>query len=385
MSDLIKTRSTRAKYFTSQLPQSTVAVKESQYADFFNEAMMATGGNVLAAWDTMAMEDKNLRSAINREFTLKSKSNQRIGYNDVSEILDEAEETKRAAGIYDTTTPSNAGNLVQTTIADYIVGRVEELGQVASLVNRFKVSTGNLSIPVFPTNPIAQFGLEGSALSNGNPNVNQVTINPNQYGIYFGLTLQFLAKVNPKNMSYIMNKLAEAMARAIDYGILNGTGTGGNLTGLLNTATSVTPGTTIFDTVDTMIAQASIAKIPMDKLTLLMNGALAAKAMAQRRTGANYGAYLTMKPGENSGYIDGVKYIITEQLLNAGSVGSQTASLTMGNFDHYFLGDNGAVNVVIDNYTGITNLTQKVVSYGFAGGQPVFNDSFLKATTVTGL
>jgi HK97 family phage major capsid protein len=382
----IQIRQARANYFTASATPYDLSVRAKYYQGLFDECMRATRGDVLAAWDTMFMEDNQMRTAFNR-ILAQADSNIRIGYSDISQVLKEDATNLRAAGLYDTTNALNAGNLVQTTVADYILSRVEELGQVIKLTSRFSIPDGNLSVPKFAANPIAQFGLDGAPLSNGNQDVNQVTITPHQYGIWLGLTLAFLAKVNPRNVNYITEKLAEAMARAADYAVVNGSGTNGNPLGILSNATSITPGgsDTIFDVIDTFIQQASLVKIPKNKLTILMNGALEGKAYKTRRTGSQYGSYVSMEPGENGGTIDGVRYVVTEQINNVGSAGSQTAQLIGGNFSHYAWGDNGDIRTVVDNYTGLTNLTQKIVSYGFADGQPLYSDSFFKANITTGL
>ena len=381
---LTESQKSRAKFFMSDTPETDVAYKESQYRGLLDETMKFTGGNVAAALDTMLMDDKVLREGLNRSLSQKG-SKYRIGYFNESTVLGETEDLQRAAGIYDTTTAISAGNLIQTTVADYIMSRVEELGQVVGLTSRFQLATGNLSVPKISANPTATFGLDGAPLLNGNPDIGTTVITPNQYGMYFNLTLAFLAKVNPKNIFYIMEKLAEGMARAGDLAVVSGSGLGGNPLGLTANATSVAAGTYLFDTVDTIIQQASLVRIPMDKLTLLLNGALLGLGMKQRRSGTQFGNWVVMDPGSKTGTIDGVKFVVTEQIANTGTVGSQTANLLAGNFDHYIWADNGQVKVVIDNYTGLTNLTQKIVTYGFAGGTPEFNDSFFKSSTTTGL
>ena len=374
----------RAKFFMSDAPTQDLKYRELHYRGLLDETMQFTNGNVLAALDTMLMEDRELRDGLNRSLAQKG-SQYRIGYFEESRALAEAEELQRAAGIYDTTTAASAGNLIQTTVADYIVSRVEELGQVVNLTSRFQLAEGNLTVPTISNNPTATFGLDGSPLQNGNPDIGATTVTPNQYGIYFNMTLAFLAKVNPKNISYIMEKLAEAMARAVDLAVVSGSGTNGNPLGITANATSITAGTYVFDTVDTIIQQASLVKIPMDKLTLLLNGALLGLAMKQRRSGTQFGNWVIMEPGSKTGTIDGVKFVVTEQIANTGTTGSQVANLLAGNFDQYLWADNGQIKVVIDNYTGLTNLTQKIVTYGFAGGTPVFNNSFFKSSTTTGL
>lgn len=381
---LTTTQEKRASFFMRETPEADLKFKEVQYKGLLNETLEFTRGNVLAALDTMLMDDKALRDGLNRSLSTKG-SQYRISYFDQSEVLSEDENTKRAAGIYDTTTAISAGNLIQTTVADYIVSRVEELGQVVGLTSRFQLAEGNLSIPKISNNPTATFGLDGSPLMNGNPDIGTTTVTPNQYGMYFNLTLAFLAKVNPKNISYIIEKLAEGMARAADLAVVSGSGTNGNPTGITSGATSITAGTYIFDTVDTIIQQASLVKIPMDKLTLLINGALLGLGMKQRRSGPQFGSWIVMEPGSKTGIIDGVKFIVTEQIANTGSTGSQVANLLAGNFEHYMWADNGQIKVVIDNYTGLSNLTQKIITYGFAGGTPEFTDSFFKSSTTTGL
>jgi len=382
----METRQARAQYLTARLSEADVSLEQKKYTNLFDECMTSTKGDVLAAYDLMAMEDKNLRAGINRTLSAQG-SKYRISYNNVYDDLGETDKM-RAAGLYDDTSAANAGILIQTSVADYILSRVEELGQVIKLVSRFTVADGNITIPKFANNTIAQFGVAGAALVNGNLDLGGITLNPTQYGIYVSLTLQYLAKVNPKNMYFVMEKMAEAMSRAQDRAIVSGSGLNGNPLGILANATAIpfVGGDNMFDTVDKGMGILSQVLVPNNKITILINGAQLQLAMRTRRTTSNYGTYLVMNP-ENAGEgtIDGMKYVVTEQILSAGSAGSQTAPLLMGNFAQYYWGDNGTIKTVIDNYSGITNLTQKVVMYGFADGRPAFKDSFAKQTLTTGL
>lgn len=367
---------------------STVAAKRKEMVESY---IRESNGDIIAGLSLSLMEDATLRRELNRSL-LSASANKRgssiplIGFESESKMLEEAEELTRAAGVYETITPASAGVLVQTNVADFIATRIEELGQIRKLTSNFfdiQNGVGNFILPRRSNLPIATFGVETSYLNNINQDLDSVNLNTNQYGAYVAMSLLFKDKINGHNMRFIMDMLSESMFRAEERGILNGTGLNGNLTGVLQNATAITPGANIFDTISNAVAQLSQKKVQRDKLTIVFNGAVYSVIEKASRTGNNNANFASFDPANNK--ISGIPFVVTESLDSVGATGSQVAPLIVGDFSSYYFATNGGYRVETENFTGFTNLTSKTRIYSFAAGTPTWTDSFAKINVTTGL
>ena len=77
---------------------------------------------------------------------------------------------------------------------------------------------------------------EGSTITESQPTVAQMTLSPKTVGAYTEISRQLLLQSSPSAESIVQNDLRNVIALALDLAVINGSGGGGQPTGILNTA-----------------------------------------------------------------------------------------------------------------------------------------------------
>lgn len=367
-----------AQALTASYDEVKQNTKTEERSLLFKEALDYTKGNLSQALDLVMASDNSLLNETNYYLNKVSSNNRSLSYGIAQD------EMNRAAGILDTTTVAGGGNLLQTTVANFIEKRVEELGVIRGLVQSYQLSPGNYQIPTYgvfarsqATKPADDLPDLGASIEGG---VNQITLNPYKFGNFVALRKEFLIKINPQNVAAIMELQADAHARGIDFDIINATGTSGlngatNMTGILQNATSITGGSDDLDTLALAIGSVSDAqKGGLAAISVLINTATWAKFLKLRATNP---AYLALIDSAKQ-TIHGIPTIISDVILS-DSV-NKNATAIVGYFKTFKLGTEGGIDTIIDNYTGAKSVTQNVIMYQYLDGRPAFNSSFAKFT-----
>ncbi len=121
------------------------------------------------------------------------------------------------------------------------VGFIELLRNKSVLFNmgarRLTGLNGNVSIPKqSATGSATWLANEASTISEVNQTFVQVAMSPKNVGGYTEISRQLLLQSNPSAEGIVMADLAQVVALDIDLKGLNGSGAGGQMTGILNTA-----------------------------------------------------------------------------------------------------------------------------------------------------
>jgi len=102
--------------------------------------------------------------------------------------------------------------------------------------------TGNVAIPKQTASTTAYWVAEGASPTESQPVVGQITMTPHTVGAFTDITRLLLMQGSPDAAALVQNDLLMVLGRAIQNAVLNGTGTSGQPTGILNTE-GVTTGT----------------------------------------------------------------------------------------------------------------------------------------------
>lgn len=195
---------------------------------------------------------------------------------------------------------------------------------------------------------------EGGASSESEMTVGSVSMAPKTLGAFTDVTRQLMIQSSMDVEALIREDLAEAIALAIDLAGLEGSGSSGQPTGILNTTgvntvtnfAGANPTFAEVVTLETAVAEdnallGNLAYI----LPAAMNGAL---KTTEKATGT---AQFVAEPG---GTINGYQSIVTNQ----GTAGN----LYFGNFADLLIGMFGGLDIVVDPYTSSTSGTVRVVA-----------------------
>jgi HK97 family phage major capsid protein len=359
-----------AEYIRSGVDSATIAKQSISRGEVFKEGLKLADGDVARAIDYLAYNDVHFRSEVNN--SLQNAGYKRgLTYDLLASELSDS--NYRAGGSFDTITTPGGANTLQTTVG-LIVSRVEELGQVLREVESQEIVDGNLQIPVFSSNATAAYVGNANATNLGTTLegvLNQVTLNPQRIAGYIDINDDFIVKISSKNVTTLMDKLAESYARGVDNGILQGAGTGSTPLGMLTNATVITAGANDLDTLRKAIASASINGLGgYNNLRIFMN----------TPTWTKYGMLSTSNMAYNTvinagnDTIFGIPVIKTDVL----GVTADASNVIVGYKNHYVIGISKQPSVLIDQYSGSLTGTQRCVISGTNQGRPLFNNSFAR-------
>ena len=215
--------------------------------------------------------------------------------------------------------------------------------------------SGDVKIPKKTTAASAGWiATEGGASAESEMVVGQVSMTPKTLGAHTDVTRQLLIQSSMDVEAMMRDDLAQAIATAIDLAGLEGSGSSGQPTGILNTSgvntvtafAAANPTFAEVVTLETAVAEdnaltGNLAYI----LPASMYGAL---KTTEKASGT---AQFVVEPG---GSINGYRGIVSNQ-CTAGN-------LYFGNFADLLVGMFGGLDIVVDPYTNSTSGTVRVVA-----------------------
>lgn len=213
---------------------------------------------------------------------------------------------------------------------------------------------GNVAIPKKATASAGGWiSTEGGASSESEPTFSQVTMTPRTVGAYTDMTRQAILQSTPAIEALVRDDLTQALALAIDKGALEGSGSSGQPTGILNTV-GVNKPTSFAAAVPTFAEMVALETALAEDNALLGN-------LAYITDAATYGGLKTkskdsgsgmfvLEGGEANGY-----RVIRSQQATAGNV-------YFGNFSDLLIGMWGGLDLTVDPYTASSSGTVRIVA-----------------------
>ena len=195
---------------------------------------------------------------------------------------------------------------------------------------------------------------EGGVSTESEMTVGQVSMTPKTLGAFTDITRQLLIQSSLDVEALVRDDLAQAIALAIDLAGLEGSGSSGQPTGILNTSgvntvtafAGVNPTFAEVVTLETAVAEDNAL---LGNLAYIMPAAMyGALKTTEKASGT---AQFVVEPG---GTINGYRGIVSNQ----GTAGN----LYFGNFSDLLVGMFGGLDIVVDPYTASTSGTIRVVA-----------------------
>jgi HK97 family phage major capsid protein len=195
---------------------------------------------------------------------------------------------------------------------------------------------------------------EGGVSTESEMTVGQVSMTPKTLGAFTDITRQLLIQSSLDVEALVRDDLAQAIALAIDLAGLEGSGSSGQPTGILNTSgvntvTAFAAANPTFAEVVTLETAVAEDNALMGNLAYIMPAAMyGALKTTEKASGT---AQFVVEPG---GTINGYRGIVSNQ----GTAGN----LYFGNFSDLLVGMFGGLDIVVDPYTASTSGTIRVVA-----------------------
>lgn len=282
----------------------------------------------------------------------------------------------RLAGRRDLTvgTAADGGNLVATEL---LGSSFIDLLRNAMVMDRLGATfltdlNGNIAIPSQTGAATGYWVTEGNAPTESQQTVGQVAMSPKTVGAFTDYSRRLLLQSSIDVEAFIRADLAAIIGLAIQYAAINGPGTGGAPTGILNTsgigavaggANGLAPAYSHIVDLESAVANANA---DMGSLAYLTNTKVRGTLRKTEEFSSTNG-----RPVWTSGGQPGVGSLIGYDALTTNSVpsdldkGTSTgvcSAILFGNWADLLIGMWGGLDVMLDPYTGATAGTKRVVA-----------------------
>ena len=273
-------------------------------------------------------------------------------------------------------TNTQGGHTVATDVnelIDYLWPRttVQALGATV-----FSGLTSNVTFPRKSAVPTGTWEGETDAGAESSPTFDTVSLTPNRVGTYVDISKQLLVQTSVPGLDGIIRSdIEQAIAHALETAALNGSGSGNQPTGILNTAGIGTEaigangGTPDWGNI--VALEASIANNNADfgrlgyLTTPSMRGALKTIEKASNtgmfvwENGPLAGVQNTIGEGQLNGYRAAISNLVPSELEKG--TGYNLHAILFGNWADLLMGQFGGLDIVIDPYTQATNTLLRIV------------------------
>lgn len=276
----------------------------------------------------------------------------------------------------DLTVGSNAGG-GYTVATDLLAQNFIELLRNKMLIRALGARilgglVGNVAIPGQTGGATSYWVTEGNAPTESQQTFTQVTMAPKTVGAFTDISRKLLIQSSIDVESFVRNDLATVLALEIDRAAINGSGSGAEPTGILNTSgignVGTSPAAPTYANIIALWKEVATDNADIGSLAFLTNPSVCAKLM-QIFTNSTYGEMPVWQGGPGNGTMIGYKAVVSNQVpANLGSstgatTGVQTLSaILFGNFADLIIGEWSGVDITVDPYTNSSSGTVRVVA-----------------------
>lgn len=228
---------------------------------------------------------------------------------------------------------------------------------------------GNISIPTQSAGAVSTWKPEVAALDKSNQQFTAADMSPKRLGTEVFRSKQFLLQTSAAIEAMLQRDIINSILEAVEVAAINGSGTGNQPLGLLNTAgigsvaLGANGGAPTRDTLIALEAAVEANNISADTLGFLINVATKAK-LKGTRTDAGSGIFVMNTNTELDGYPVQTTNLVPGNLTKGTTVGTLSAAI-FGNWSDLLIGQWGGLDITVDPYT-VASLGQiKIVVQSF--------------------
>lgn len=270
--------------------------------------------------------------------------------------------------------PTGGGHLVATEL---LGSSFIELLRNAMVLDRLGVTflrdlNGNVAIPSQTGAATGYWVTEGNAPTESAQTVGQVALTPKTVGAFTDYSRRLLLQSSIDVEAFVRADLASIIGLAIQAAAINGTGTSGQPTGILNVsgigaviggANGIAP--TYAHMVDLESAVAN-ANAEMGSLAYLTNTKVRGTLRKTQQFASTNGVPVwTSSPERGIGDVLGYSAVTTNAVpsdLTKGTSTGVASAIIFGNWADMVIGMWGGLDIMLDPYTGATSGTKRVVA-----------------------
>ena len=271
-------------------------------------------------------------------------------------------------------TATAGGNLVPT---DYLGGSFIDMLRAKSQVMRLGATmldglSGNVAIPRKTSGSTAYWVAEGVAPTESQPAFDQVTLTPNTVGGFTDYTRKMLLQASPDIEMLVRGDLASTIALEVDRVAIEGSGSGSEPTGILNTtgvgvvAIGTNGGALTWDHIVDLEGEVAVDNADEGALAYLTNSTVRKSLKKTTKVSADAGAGFIWEPGNEAGFgrLNGYQAAVSNNVpadLTQGT-GTNLSAVIFGNFADLLIGQWSVLDIMVDPYTFSSTGTVRIVA-----------------------
>lgn len=287
-----------------------------------------------------------------------------------------------------TLTSSTAGQLVGTVHAgELFIQELKPRSAVISLgATTLRDLSKNVAIPRQTAGTTAEWVAEDTAATESTPTFDQVTLAPNQLAARVSMSRRMVVQSDPAIEELMRRDLMDGIATAVDKAAINGSGTGAEPTGILNTSgVAVVP----MGTNGANITWANLVKFQteiatdnadMGQLGYLTNSAVIGYLRSNEKV-ATTGKFMLEDDAER---LAGRRFAESNNVpsnLTKGT-GTDLSAMIYGNWADLLIGEFGAMEIIVDPYTNSDTGRVRITAHSFWDIAPRHAESFAIANDI---
>jgi HK97 family phage major capsid protein len=259
---------------------------------------------------------------------------------------------------------------------DLFIDQLQNASAVIAMgATRIQGISQNLAIPRMTAGSTAYWMAEDASITQSTPTFDNITLSPKQLSAHVSYSRKLLLQALPDIELLMRNDLTRQLGLALDAAALKGTGTSNQPLGLLNVAGigSVAGGTngaapTWANVIGLESAVAS-ANADVGSLGYLTNAKVRAK-LKQTEKASSTGQFV-WENGGNDGFarVNGYRAMASNQVpsnLTKGSATGVCSAIVFGDWSSLLVGEWGAADIIIDQYTEGSKGNTKIYAHLFA-------------------
>ncbi len=259
-------------------------------------------------------------------------------------------------------TDTAGGHLVSTDLLSAsFIDVLRNKAQVAGLGATFlRDLQGNVDIPRQTSGSTAYWVAEGAAPTESQAAFDQVALRPKSVAGLAEYTRRFLKQSSIDAESFVRNDLATTVALEIDRVCINGSGTGEQPTGILNTSgigdvpIGTNGGVPTYDLIVDLGQELGADNADQGSLGFLVNTVTRAKLLKTLKVSGDAGAGFVWEGGVlTDGRLLGIRAAVSNQVpgnLTKGT-GTNLSAILYGNFADLLIGEWGVLDILVDPYS----------------------------------
>lgn len=271
-------------------------------------------------------------------------------------------------------TTTAGGHLVSTDLGG-LIPFLDPAMRIRDLGARYLTGlVGNLDLPRRTARATGGWATEVAALSQSDPTFDKISMTPKRVGTYIESSIQLFNQSSVDVENLIREDLQQCVAETVETAALNGSGSGGQPTGLLNTSgigdvaggtNGLAPTWSHIVDLETDLTQAKAAK---GRLGYYTTPGVAGKLKKTTRDGMS-GYFIWEGPAANGfGVLNGYSSVtgtLMPSTLTKGTSSGVCHAIVFGNWQEMIIGQWAGLYIVVNPYTLDTNSEVRVTVSGW--------------------